>query len=63
MFCECVRHAHVCTYLGYLSLPLPNIYCAGRFQIVVSGPAGFVFHVEGILADLRVPPEVVVLLD
>lgn len=32
-------------------------------QVVVSGPAGFVFHVEGLLADLRIPPEVVVILD
>lgn len=63
MFCECAHHAHVLTHRVSLSLPLPTISCAGLFQIVVSGPAGFVFHVEGILADLGVPPEVVVLLD
>lgn len=32
-------------------------------QIVVSGPAGFVFHIESLLAELRIPPEAVVLLD
>lgn len=47
-----------------LSLPavywLPVCRCS---QVVVSGPAGFVFHVEGLLADLRIPPEAVVILD
>lgn len=42
------------------SYPLPVCVCS---QVVVSGPAGFVFHVEGLLADLRIPPEVVVVLD
>lgn len=32
-------------------------------QVVVSGPAGFVFHVEGLLVDLNIPPEAVVTLD
>lgn len=63
MFCECAHPLHVLTHRVSLSLPLPAIPCVWNFQIVVSGPAGFVFHVEGILADLRVPPEVVVLLD
>ncbi|CAM9752714.1 unnamed protein product, partial [Hapterophycus canaliculatus] len=35
----------------------------GKLRVVVSGPAGFVFHVEGLLADLKIPPEVVVTLD
>ncbi|CAN0232276.1 unnamed protein product, partial [Ectocarpus sp. 12 AP-2014] len=36
---------------------------SGRLQVVVSGPGGFVFHVEGLLADLDIPPEAVVTLD
>ncbi|CAM9722871.1 unnamed protein product [Ectocarpus sp. 13 AM-2016] len=36
---------------------------SGRLQVVVSGPGGFVFHVEGLLADLHIPPEAVVTLD
>ncbi|CAM9348040.1 unnamed protein product [Ectocarpus fasciculatus] len=36
---------------------------SGRLQVVVSGPGGFVFHVEGLLADLQIPPEAVVTLD
>ncbi|CAN0195702.1 unnamed protein product [Ectocarpus sp. 6 AP-2014] len=36
---------------------------SGRLQVVVSGPAGFVFHAEGLLADLHIPPEAVVTLD
>eukprot|EP00903_Cladosiphon_okamuranus_P012613 g11801.t1 len=35
----------------------------GKLQVVVSGPAGFVFYVEGLLADLCIPPEAVVILD
>eukprot|EP00904_Undaria_pinnatifida_P011388 jgi/Undpi1/737/HiC_scaffold_10.g04201.m1 len=31
--------------------------------VVVSGPAGFVFHAEGLLAELGIPPQAVVLLD
>lgn len=32
-------------------------------QVVVSGPEGFVFHVEAMLADMGVPPRAVVMLD
>ncbi|CAM9580854.1 unnamed protein product, partial [Laminaria digitata] len=35
----------------------------GTLQVVVSGPAGFVFHAEGLLAELGIPPQAVVLLD
>ena len=32
-------------------------------QVVVSGPTGFVFRAEGILTELGIPPQAVVLLD
>ena len=32
-------------------------------QVVVSGPAGFVFFAEGLLAEMGIPPQAVVLLD
>lgn len=32
-------------------------------QVVVSGPSGFVFYVETILADMGVPSSAIVLLD
>ncbi|CAM9319898.1 unnamed protein product [Pylaiella littoralis] len=36
---------------------------AGRLQVVVSGPSGFVFYVENILTEMGVPSSAVVLLD
>ncbi|CAM9174906.1 unnamed protein product, partial [Laminaria digitata] len=35
----------------------------GILQVVVSGPAGFVFRAEGFLTELGIPPQAVVLLD
>lgn len=32
-------------------------------QVVVSGPAGFVFFAEGLLVEMGIPPQAVVLLD
>lgn len=39
--------------------PLANFI----FQVVLSGPSGFVFYVETILAEMGVPPAAIVLLD
>ena len=49
----------------YLSVMLFCFLCLDSFcsQVVVSGPAGFVFRAEGILAELGIPPQAVVLLD
>eukprot|EP00752_Nemacystus_decipiens_P001683 g1633.t1 len=35
----------------------------GKLQVVLSGPSGFVFYVETILAEMGVPPAAIVLLD
>ncbi|CAN0493340.1 unnamed protein product [Ectocarpus sp. 12 AP-2014] len=35
----------------------------GKLQVVVSGPSGFVFYVETILAEMGVLPSAIVLLD
>ncbi|CAB1097426.1 unnamed protein product [Ectocarpus sp. CCAP 1310/34] len=35
----------------------------GKLQVVVSGPNGFVFYVESILAEMGVPSEAIVFLD
>ncbi|CAM9634010.1 unnamed protein product [Ectocarpus sp. 4 AP-2014] len=43
--------------------PIGTETSSGRLQVVVSGPGGFVFNVEGLLADLHIPPEAVVTLD
>lgn len=32
-------------------------------QVVVSGPAGFVFRIESLLAQAKIPPAAIVLLD
>ncbi|CAM9507074.1 unnamed protein product [Ascophyllum nodosum] len=36
---------------------------SGKLQVVVSGPAGFIFYVESMLTELGVPSEVVFVLD
>lgn len=48
---------------------VPTYYAFGfrvsavRKQVIVSGPSGFVFFVETMLADLGVPSRAIVLLD
>ncbi|CAM9534507.1 unnamed protein product [Ascophyllum nodosum] len=35
----------------------------GKLQVVISGPSGFVFHVENILSSMGVPEQAIVALD
>lgn len=39
------------------------MFCFRCDQVVVSGPSGFVFFVENILAEIGVPSSAIVLLD
>ena len=49
---------HICLWLRALAW---TSTCSR--QVVVSGPSGFVFYVEGILAEMGVPESAIVLLD
>lgn len=67
------RHGHIATAFPRFGPPSPydafnqsrhDISCIlAPLQVIVSGPSGFVFHVETTLARIGVPEEAVVLLD